>query len=131
VQGEDLPAVVALNVGGHRFMTRLSTLRKYPDSMLAAMFSGRHRLDRDPAGAYFLDSNGAHFGHVLEYLRHATLPPPAAAVHVWREAAYYGLTSLQDALQTTPAVAAATVRDMHRAQFPDYSELKKKVRTRL
>ena len=31
-------------------MTRRSTLCKYEDSMLAAMFSGRHQLDKDRNG---------------------------------------------------------------------------------
>ena len=34
-------------------MTRRSTLCKYEDSMLAAMFSGRHQLDKDRNGALY------------------------------------------------------------------------------
>lgn len=35
---------VTINAGGKIFETSCSTLRKYPESALAAMFSGRHRL---------------------------------------------------------------------------------------
>ena len=35
---------VKLNVGGTKFETTLSTLTRYPDSLLAAMFSGRHKV---------------------------------------------------------------------------------------
>ncbi|XP_060084737.1 uncharacterized protein LOC132564004 [Ylistrum balloti] len=41
------PSVIPLNVGGVKYVTRLSTLSKYPDSMLAALFSGRHTVDKD------------------------------------------------------------------------------------
>ena len=50
---DEIPSVVPINVGGHRFMTRRSTLCKYEDSMLAAMFSGRHELDKDKNGKWF------------------------------------------------------------------------------
>ncbi len=49
-EGTELPAVVPLSVGGRRFLTRRSTLCKYEESMLAAMFSGRHTLDKDAHG---------------------------------------------------------------------------------
>lgn len=37
---QQFPAVVPLNVGGAHFTTRLSTLQRYEDTMLPAMFSG-------------------------------------------------------------------------------------------
>ena len=114
-------------MGGYRFMTRLSTLQKYPDSMLAAMFSGRHKLDKDNDGYYFIDSNGTYFHYILDYLRHDQLPPTEATEAVYKEAMYYNLHALVESLQTTSAIAQTMVKDMHRAQFPDYKELKKKV----
>lgn len=50
-----LPSVVELSVGGVLFTTRLCTLRRYPDSLLAAMFSGKYRLDHDEAYRVFID----------------------------------------------------------------------------
>lgn len=61
--------VVELNVGGTIFQTFRSTLVKFPDSMIAAMFSGRHPLARDKEGRPFLDRNPELFVYVLEYLR--------------------------------------------------------------
>ena len=56
------PEVIPLNVGGTYFTTRLSTLRRYEDTMLAAMFSGRHYIPRDAEGRFFIDRDGAYFG---------------------------------------------------------------------
>ena len=53
---------IRLNVGGKIYETTLDTLRKDPDSMLCAMFSGRFELkanERD--GAYFIDRDGKLF----------------------------------------------------------------------
>ncbi|KAG9351871.1 hypothetical protein JZ751_023122 [Albula glossodonta] len=54
--------VIPLNVGGTYYTTRLSTLRRYEDTMLAAMFSGRHHIPRDAEGRFFIDRDGAYFG---------------------------------------------------------------------
>ena len=68
---EDTPndTTVALNVGGLHFTTTLGTLRKYPDSYLGAMFSGRHALKRDETGAVLLDRDPMLFGVILQFLR--------------------------------------------------------------
>ncbi|XP_068676944.1 uncharacterized protein [Montipora foliosa] len=61
---------VKLNVGGKIYSTTVDTLRKDPDSMLCAMFSGRHELKPDPEdGAYFIDRDGKPFRFILNYLR--------------------------------------------------------------
>ena len=53
---------VKLNVGGKIYKTTLNTLQKYPDSMLCAMFSGRHELKPDEEdGAYFIDRDAELF----------------------------------------------------------------------
>ena len=121
------PAVILLNVGGHQYQTRLSTLRKYNSSMLAAMFSGRHKLDKDEEGRYFLDSNGKYFGYVLDYLRHDTVPDDDVALPVYREACYYNLHTLIDALQTKPSVAHLLVKESQHSLFPNFLELKQQV----
>ena len=61
--------VVTLDVGGTKYRTTLSTLTKYPDSMLGAMFSGRHNLPQQEDGSYFIDRDGEAFKYVLMYLR--------------------------------------------------------------
>ena len=55
---------VKLNVGGkiHVYTTTLETLGKDPDTMLFAMFSGRHEPKPDgEGGARFIDRDGKLF----------------------------------------------------------------------
>ena len=68
-QTTEFPSIVDLNVGGHLYTTSLSTLTRFPESMLGAMFSGRYPVLRDSRGNFFIDRNGAMFGYVLDYLR--------------------------------------------------------------
>ena len=65
--------VVTLDVGGTKYRTTLSTLTKYPDSMLGAMFSGRHDLPQQEDGSYFIDRDGEMFKYIILYLRDHTL----------------------------------------------------------
>ena len=74
---QSLPRVIPLNVGGCSFVTTLSTLTKDKDSMLAAMFSGRHELDTDSEGRYFIDRDGTYFKYILNYLRDRKQLPSA------------------------------------------------------
>ena len=69
--------MIPLNVGGYSFVTTLSTLTKDKDSMLAAMFSGRHELDMDSEGRYFIDRDGTYFKYILNYLRDRKQLPSA------------------------------------------------------
>jgi len=56
------PSSIKLNVGGKIYETTLHTLRKDPDSMLCAMFSGRFELTANKRnGAYFIDRDGKLF----------------------------------------------------------------------
>ena len=72
-----------LNVGGVRFETSLPTLTSVPGTYLEAFFSGRHPLAPDTAdGAFFIDRSGAHFEHILNYLR----DPGRDVVHTARHA---------------------------------------------
>ena len=55
-------STIKLNVGGKIYQTTLDTLRKDPDSMLCAMFSGRFELTPDEKdGTYFIDRDGKLF----------------------------------------------------------------------
>jgi len=62
-------SIIKLDVGGHKFTTSLPTLTSVPDTYLAALFSGRHPLASNSQGAFFIDRSGAHFVHILNYLR--------------------------------------------------------------
>jgi hypothetical protein len=60
---------ILLDVGGHKFTTSRLTLTSIPDTYLASLFSGRFELTSDPEGAYFIDRDGRHFHHILNFLR--------------------------------------------------------------
>jgi N-acetylneuraminic acid mutarotase len=60
---------VELNIGGHRFQTSVQTLRRVPHTFFDAYFSGRYAQDVCNDGSIFVDRDGEHFGHVLEYMR--------------------------------------------------------------
>jgi hypothetical protein len=60
---------VELNIGGHRFQTSVQTLRRVPHTFFDAYFSGRYAQDVCMDGSIFVDRDGEHFGHVLEYMR--------------------------------------------------------------
>ncbi len=73
--GSGSSGVVKLNVGGTPFTTTLSTLTSEPDSMLGAMFSGRHEVRGAVLedGSIFLDRSARMFHHVLSWLRDRTV----------------------------------------------------------
>ena len=52
---------IRLDIGGSMYTTSIQTLRRHEDSMLAAMFSGRHELQQEKDGSYFIDRDGVHF----------------------------------------------------------------------
>jgi hypothetical protein len=60
---------VELNIGGYRFQTSVQTLRRIPHTFFDAYFSGRYAQDVCNDGSIFVDRDGEHFGHVLEYMR--------------------------------------------------------------
>ncbi|KAI8139229.1 BTB/POZ protein [Fennellomyces sp. T-0311] len=95
---------VTLNVGGETHTTYLTTLRKEPSSLLAMMFSGRHKLVSEGDGSYFIDRDPTHFRLILNYLRDFRIPPSAiqdASVRheLLQEAKYYKIDSLVQLLQ--------------------------------
>ena len=97
-----IPAIVKLNVGGQYFTTSLQTLRSDPNSMLAAMFSGRHKLETTGDGSFFIDRDGTHFRFILNYLRDRKLILPEGATFLKEleaEAKFYQLQGILDALK--------------------------------
>uniref|UniRef100_A0A0A9BB32 BTB domain-containing protein n=1 Tax=Arundo donax TaxID=35708 RepID=A0A0A9BB32_ARUDO len=91
---------VLLNIGGKKHATTVETLtQREPDSMLAAMFSGRHTLPHHPTtGMVFVDRDGKHFRHVLNWLRDGAIPVLSESEYqqLLREAEYYQLIGLAD-----------------------------------
>jgi len=87
---------IKLDVGGCKFTTTITTLTRFPDSMIGALFSGRHNLTTDESGYYFIDRDGTNFGHILNFLRCPELFNVRSISfdhlnELKKEAAYYGL----------------------------------------
>ena len=93
---------IVLDVGGTHYSTSRSTLTKYPESMLGVMFSGRHDLETMQCkdGSFFIDRDGTHFRHILNYLRDGeeaveSIPKsPDVLLDIFREAKFYQLNGL-------------------------------------
>lgn len=117
---QEFPEVVPLNIGGAYFTTRLSTLRRYEDTMLAAMFSGRHYIPTDAEGRYFIDRDGTHFGDVLNFLRSGDLPPRERVRAVYREAQYYAIGPLLERLEDMQPLKGERVRQAFLGLMPYY-----------
>ena len=91
-------------MGGVTFTTSTSTLTRDQDSMLAAMFSGRHQLKYEDDGTIFIDRDGTHFRYILNFLRdgatEGSLPEGQQALkELLNEAVYYQLAGLIDAIE--------------------------------
>ncbi|XP_038051080.1 BTB/POZ domain-containing protein KCTD4-like [Patiria miniata] len=102
VKGE-MDNVFNLNVGGCVYTTTRSTMTRYPDSMLAAMFSSELEPSvRDANGAYVMDRDGPIFRHVLNFLRQGKLILPEDFKE-WEllasEADYYQMEALVEAVK--------------------------------
>ncbi|KAM4612809.1 LOW QUALITY PROTEIN: BTB/POZ domain-containing protein KCTD6a [Polymixia lowei] len=59
--GHRMGEPMRLNVGGCVYTTTRSTLQRYPDSMLGAMFRGDFPTMTDAQGNYFIDRDGPLF----------------------------------------------------------------------
>jgi hypothetical protein len=102
--GSDSSSTVRLNIGGEKFYTTIDTLtQREPYSMLAAMFSGRHTVCQDPEkGFVFVDRDGKHFRHILNWLRDGVVPTLKDSHYseLLREAEYYQLLGLMDGINS-------------------------------
>lgn len=114
--------VVQLNIGGHVFSTTLATIRKFPDSTLADLVNGSSKSRMDSEGRYFIDRDGTHFGHILEYLRTENLP--TKHLHdMHKDALYYDIKPLVKAIEETPQFFGETVgRQQFLSRVPNYRE---------
>jgi len=95
-------STVKLNVGGHHFTTSLQTLTKDPNSMLAAMFSGKFEMKPSEDGTFFIDRDGTHFRFILNYLRNGQLILPEGArflKELEAEARFYQIQGILDELK--------------------------------
>ena len=107
-----LEEVIELNIGGETTATLRSTLTKYDQTFLSAMFSGKFPLTTDSLGKIFIDRPAKPFLSILNWLRTGKWhTPPTTEVEerlLLSEIEYYGLTKyvLQ---QNSPAVLPGSV----------------------
>jgi hypothetical protein len=98
---------IKLDIGGQCFTTTLTTLTRFPDTMIGAMFSGRHNLKKNDAGAYFIDRDGIHFRHILNFLRspenHVLKMESNLKEELENEAEFYGLSDRMFPVPFCPA----------------------------
>ena len=105
-------STIKLNVGGQCFTTSVQTLTKDPNSMLAAMFSGRFDMKPSEDGSFFIDRDGTHFRFILNFLRTGKLTLPEGATFIKEleeEAEFYQIQGLIDAL--SPAKLTVTNKE--------------------
>jgi parallel beta-helix repeat protein len=106
-----------INVAGRLFECSITTLTAEKGSMLEAMFSGRHSVDRDPdTGAVFIDRDPDLFEVVLQYLRDTLngttfKPPPDMDTQrtdaLAAEAGFYGLSRLEKLIVASKSIVVA------------------------
>jgi hypothetical protein len=66
--------ILDLDIGGtYKITTTRSTLTKYPNSALSAMFSGRHEIQKHN-NRLFIDRDGLSFMHMINFLRSGKFP---------------------------------------------------------
>lgn len=105
LQGEEIEKLinqqtshVLLNVGGTLFETSLDVLTSEKNSMLEAMFSGRYTMEKNDDKFYFIDRDGTHFKHILNYLRYGEKvilqPQESFLRELYHEALFYQLEGL-------------------------------------
>ncbi|VDI40807.1 Hypothetical predicted protein, partial [Mytilus galloprovincialis] len=96
---------IKLDVGGTIYTTSELTLTRDSESMLAAMFSGRHNIKPEEDGTIFIDRDGTHFRYILNYLRDGgiatdALPRSRQVLRELRnEAIYFQLHSLAQQIE--------------------------------
>ena len=118
-------STVKLNVGGQYFATSVQTLRKDPNSMLAAMFSGKFDTKPSEDGSFFIDRDGTHFRFMLNYLRDGELTLPKGATfldELRKEAAFYQIQGMLDDLKPPPQFVASEIltSDVHQQSLKSW-----------
>jgi cell division septum initiation protein DivIVA len=90
---------VRIDIGGVCFNTTAATLCRFPDTFIGVLFSGKHALPLDNESCHFIDRDGTHFRHILNFLRDPKefLVVELSAGHLRelkREAKYFGVYEL-------------------------------------
>jgi hypothetical protein len=100
--------VVALSVGGQRFVTTRETLLSVPGTYFDAFLSGRFGPPRmDTGGALFIDRDAASFAMLLEWLRGGAIPEGREArIALWDAAGFFTVRPLVELLEVRGSTAS-------------------------
>ena len=131
-QPRDFPSIVKLNVGGQHFTTSLQTLTRDPNSMLAAMFSGRHEVQTTEDGSFFIDRDGTYFRFLLNYLRNGELILPDGATFLKEleaEAKFYQLQGILDELHELHRTAPKELKEFEESVILTNEEHRRVLKT--
>lgn len=88
--------IIQLNVGGHKYQSFYSTLTKYPETMLSAMFLFKPKDSL--SNEIFIDRDGEIFKYILNYLRDGQILLPPSKELLQRllfEAEYFQIKPLK------------------------------------
>ena len=91
--------------------------------MLHAMFSGRFDTKPGEDGSYFIDRDGTHFRHILNYLRTGKLVLPDDKVvrkELLSEAEFYQIDGILDELKANPFKDSAILSSEQRETLVDW-----------
>jgi hypothetical protein len=114
---ESREGCVELNIGGYQFETSVQTLRRVPHTFFDAYISGRYAQDVCNDGSIFVDRDGEHFGHILEYMRDGVVLVAEAGAYpsvsllrsLKREFGFYCIELSKEGLKEPDQVAIALV----------------------
>eukprot|EP00727_Mastigamoeba_balamuthi_P005839 m51a1_g1875 hypothetical protein (256) ;mRNA; r:675944-676979 len=128
---------VVLNVGGKRYEVYVSTLLKYPSSLLGAMFHPRnaHLRRPDASGEYFFDRCGDTFAAVVNFYRtgRLLLGPNTSPEALEAEMDFWQLPSeaARCSMQLGDAIAALAISRAREKVRPQITALRSAVLERV
>ena len=94
--------LIFLNVGGQLIELPAEILTRDPASILAALCRKSPPIPCSEDG-FFIDRDSWIFRHIVNYLRYDTLPSDIDTLkELYREASFYRLRSLKNAIETLP-----------------------------
>ena len=102
-----MPDKILLNIGGMRFHSTRTTLEKC--EYFSVMLDRNTKTHFESDGSIFIDRDGTHFRHILNYLRDKTVPYlyPPEHKQLLVEARFYNITGLVRELE-----AVTSAQDM-------------------
>ena len=108
--------VIKFSVGGHMFDTSIETIKRFPNSLFAQVLLGKGNVKKNSDGSYFFDRDGTHFRHILNYMRHGSVPcylSQQCKHELLLEVEFYGINSLADQINGTSGASAKNNYPLH------------------